>query len=62
MFYISLLEPAKGNITAIIDIDIQPENDIKEYEVEKVLDIRTNIRGQQEYLIKWKGYSNMENT
>jgi hypothetical protein len=62
VFHVSLLEPAKGNAPVITDIDIQPENDIEEYEVEKILGTRTSTRGQQEYLIKWKGYSSLENT
>jgi hypothetical protein len=62
MFYISLLEPARGGAPVITDIDIQPKNDIEEYKVEEILDIRTNTKSQREYLIKWKGYSSLENT
>ena len=42
--------------------EIQPENSESEYEVEKVLDMRNTTNGQQEYLIKWKDYSDAENT
>jgi RNase H-like domain found in reverse transcriptase/Reverse transcriptase (RNA-dependent DNA polymerase)/Integrase zinc binding domain/Chromo (CHRromatin Organisation MOdifier) domain/gag-polyprotein putative aspartyl protease len=62
VFHVSLLEPAKGDMPVVTDIDIQPENDIEEYEVEKILDTRTSTRGQQEYLIKWKGYEGTENS
>jgi hypothetical protein len=57
VFYVSLLEPAQRNTLVVTDINIQPENNIKEYKVEKILDTRTSTRGQQEYLIKWKGYN-----
>ena len=32
------------------------------YEVEKIVDKRTNIYGLVEYLVKWKGYPSSENT
>jgi len=45
MFYVSLLEPAKGNATADKDTDIQPENDLDVYKVGKILDTRTTTSG-----------------
>lgn len=62
VFHVSLLEPAKGDTPIITDIDIQPENDEVEYEVEKIVDTRTTTSGQQEYLVKWEGYPESENT
>ena len=32
------------------------------YEVEKIVDKRTNVYGLVEYLVKWKGYPSSENT
>jgi hypothetical protein len=62
VFHISLLEPAKGETPIAMKTDLQPENDPDVYEVEKILDTRTTTSGQQEYLIKWRGYSQGENS
>jgi hypothetical protein len=62
VFHISLLEPAKGDTPAVTNAELQPENEPDVYEVEKILDTRTTPNGQQEYLIKWKGYSDTDNS
>lgn len=62
VFHVSLLEPAKGETPIAMETELQPENDMDEYEVERILDTRTTTSGQQEYLIKWKGYSQGENS
>ena len=62
IFHVSLLEPAKGETPVAMKTELQPENDPDVYEVEEILDTRTTTRGQQEYLIKWKGYSHTENS
>lgn len=37
---------------------LQPmEEDEEEYEVEKILDCRKRKKNNQEYLVRWKGYS-----
>ena len=60
VFHVSLLEPAKG--TYIPDaMEIQPEHETDEYEVEKILDER-QVRNQKQYLVKWLGYPSSENT
>ena len=61
MFHVSLLKPARGNTPIVQNSEIQPINDTQEYEVEKILDTRIN-KGQREYLIKWEGYNDSENT
>jgi hypothetical protein len=55
-FHISLLEPT-SNTKSYGD-----EEAFDEYEVEAVVDKRINITGKTEYLIKWMGYDNEENT
>ena len=57
-FHISLLEPAPQN--AKLETQIEVDNE-QEYEVERILDDRTNQQ-EQEYLVKWKGYEHSENT
>ena len=37
------------------------ESGQEEFEVERILDMRV-IRGQRQYLIKWKGYGDFENS
>ncbi len=57
-FYMSLLEPVSA--IAKLDIYTKTEDNIIEYEVEAILDHRDNI-GEEEYLVKWKGYNITEN-
>jgi len=59
IFHVSLLELAPSN--AKIQTTLKVEPDEQEYEVEDILDKRTNGR-TEEYLVKWKGYDNSENT
>ena len=59
VFHISLLEPAPKNAKIPTDIEVEPDEG--EYEVEEILDRRVKGR-QEEYLIKWKGYDDSENT
>ena len=58
VFHVSLLEPALRNAKVQTKIDIVTSN---EYEVEKILDNRS-VNGLQQYLVKWKGYDDSENT
>jgi hypothetical protein len=51
VFYISLLEPAKGITQIDKATDIQPEYNTDIYNIEKVLASRVS-RGSTEYLIK----------
>ena len=60
IFHISLLEDAKDvnpQDTGRDDVEVKDE----EYEAEKILDTRKQD-GRIEYLVKWKGYDNSENT
>ena len=59
VFHISLLEPAPKNAKIQTDMEVEPDEG--EYEVEEILDRRVKGR-QEEYLIKWKGYDDSENT
>ena len=51
VFYISLLEPAKGGTPVATDTELQPENELVEYEVEAILDRRL-VGHREEFLIK----------
>jgi len=56
-----MLEPAPEEVPLATDAQIQPENDQDVYEVERILDTRTNEQGQTEYLVKWEGYDDADN-
>ncbi|KAJ3459939.1 hypothetical protein MRS44_016012 [Fusarium solani] len=65
VFNISLLESAEGTVKADIGYDDDMEaEDEREYEPEKILDARRNDEkgNRLEYLVKWKGYTDAENT
>jgi transposase InsO family protein/murein DD-endopeptidase MepM/ murein hydrolase activator NlpD len=59
VFHISLLEPAPANARLATQIEL--ENDEREWEVEEIRNHRI-YDNETEYLIKWKGYDNSENT
>jgi len=59
IFHVSLLEPAPSNAKIQTTLEVEPDE--QEYEVEDILDKRTNGK-TEEYLVKWKGYDNSENT
>jgi hypothetical protein len=62
VFHISLLEPAAPDAALQIEAPpLDPEIQEPVYEVEKILDHRWKS-GQQQYLVKWKGYSATEST
>jgi transposase InsO family protein len=56
VFHISLLEPADSTIPLQTTFHFEPQEE-QEFEVEKIL----QQRGQQ-YLVKWKGYPDTDNT
>ena len=64
MFHISLLkpfiEPTKDSATYERPPAIGGENYSEEYEVEKILAVRSRGR-TKEYLIKWQGYPSEDN-
>ncbi len=63
VFHVSLLEPARGEGVSVSHEEIQPENEPDVYEVEEILDRRQATKdSQSEYLIKWKGYNELDNT
>lgn len=40
----------------------KPTQQEEEFVVEKIIDVRINDKGKKEYLLKWIGYSDSENT
>ena len=61
VFHVSLLEPARGDTPIATDTELQPENELIEYEVEKILDRRL-VNRQEQFLIKWEGYEPTDNS
>ena len=61
VFHISLLEPARGDAPIATDTELQPENELMEYEVEAILDRRL-VGRREEFLIKWEGYEYTDNS
>lgn len=42
--------------------DSEPDEDTKEYEVDKIMDIHTKCKGKTEFLIRWKGFGKNDDT
>lgn len=61
VFHVSLLEPARGDTPIATDTELQPENELIEYEVEAILDRRL-VGRREEFLIKWEGYEPTDNS
>ncbi|OJD11347.1 hypothetical protein ACJ73_09559 [Blastomyces percursus] len=65
VFHTWLLRPAKNNrLPSQTQTDWQPpaiiaENGDEEYEVEEIVDERTNRRGQTEYRVRWRGWHDL---
>jgi hypothetical protein len=60
VFHVSLLEPADPRTPIQKDFHYQVEEET-EWEVEKIIQRRGNGR-RDEYLVKWLGYPDSENT
>ena len=60
IFHISLLERAKTTAPLATQVELADEEGT-EYEVESILDFK-RVSGKPHYLVKWKGYSDEENT
>ena len=61
VFHVSLLEPAKGDAPAALETEIQPENELNVYDVEKIMGSHIK-KGKLQYLVKWLGYEEADNT
>jgi hypothetical protein len=61
VFHISLLEPADPDTPEGPAPEIHPDSQELEYEVERILDVRTTRQGLR-WLVKWVGYGNEHNT
>ena len=57
-YYVSLLEPALADAQVKTEWIMEKEN---EYDVEKILEEK-KVRGKTQYLIKWLGYEDKENS
>jgi len=60
VFHVSLLKKASLSMSLCITIEVEHNED--EYEVEKVLDVMHKKYNDIHYLVKWKEFSNAENT
>jgi hypothetical protein len=61
VFHISLLEPVSPDILEGPAPEIYLDTQEEEFEVERILDVRTHRRRLQ-WLVKWVGYGNENNT
>ena len=59
IFHVSLLEKALANAKLQTKIELETNDD--EYQVENILGHRL-VDGRKQYLVKWKGYDNSDNT
>ena len=58
VFHVSQLKGSVGDVTGESGIDIEGQI---EYEIERILQSRI-VRNRKEYLVKWKGYNDFENS
>lgn len=58
VFHVSQLKPLVGSIDFEQPIDVEGQ---QEFEIDRIVDVR-DVRNQREYLCKWKGYGDYENS
>ncbi len=58
VFHVSQLKPVICDVQRETELLVDGE---LEYEIEKILDMRT-VRNTQQFLVKWKGYEDYNNT
>ncbi|KAJ9505186.1 hypothetical protein QJQ45_006782, partial [Haematococcus lacustris] len=63
VFHVSLLRPYEGNFGRLPPTELGWLDDSPQYEVERIVNHR-HVRGgkAKEYLVKWKGYEDSDNT
>ena len=57
VFHVSQLKSVVGHIDREHELQVESGT---EYEVERVVDVRT-VRGQRQFLVKWKSYPDFDN-
>ncbi|KAJ9519568.1 hypothetical protein QJQ45_000659 [Haematococcus lacustris] len=63
VFHVSLLRPYEGNFGRLPPTELGWLDDSPQYEVERIVNHRHVRAGKaKEYLVKWKGYEDSDNT
>ncbi|KAJ9525446.1 hypothetical protein QJQ45_003152 [Haematococcus lacustris] len=63
VFHVSLLRPYEGNFGRLPPTELGWLDDSPQYEVERIVNHRhVRARKAKEYLVKWKGYDDSDNT
>lgn len=61
VFHTSQLKPLVGSAVVEAPVQLEDGAEAVEYEVERVLAKRV-VRGRDQYLVKWRGYGDFENS
>ena len=61
VFHTSQLKPVEGNPRQAPPIQLADGEGAEEFEVERILSRRV-VRGQEQFLVRWKGYGSFDDT